>query len=352
MKVVFGTLNENDLSKDYEKYEFELDELEEINNSTIDFSKHLKQIIANIKSTSNELKNIASDLNSNVKITNDHCIQMSQAVENVANGAVSQAEDTTSAAQHINDMSKRLEQIKCNTSDLQKFSDSMNNMKNNALNTLSELQKVNSVMENEVNSTNTQVNATSESVEHIKKAVGMIQDLADQTKLLSLNAYIEAARAGEHGKGFAVVAEEIGKLANESAQSSNEIEEMLIHLVKNYDVIIENVKRTSDNMIVQNNKLTDTQNVFTALEKDINGTVERIVEINNMIEDLNEEIESMVDMISDLSAISQENSASTEETMASIEELTATIHQVSVKAQDVDSSADKLMDEINIFKTE
>lgn len=351
LESTIGILLANDLATKHDKYDFEHDEIETISNKTADFAEHLNQIVSKIKIASTGLKEIASDLNMNVQFTNDTCNQISQAVENVANGAVSQAEDTTSAAQNISDMSDELSKIKSNANDLHTIANSMDNAKNNALNTLEQLQRVNRTMVDEINSTSNQVNATSESVEQIKKAVEMIQDIAEQTKLLSLNASIEAAHAGEHGRGFAVVAEEIGKLASQSAQSSNEIEGILKQLVKNYNVIIENVKSTSDNMDAQNSKLVETQNVFTILEKDINGTVERISEINTMVEHLDYEIGKMVDMVSNLSAISEENSASTEQTMASIEELTATISQVYEKAQNVDKSADELLREVNVFKT-
>ena len=351
LENTIGTLLENDLSVRHDKYEVEHDEIEEISNKTVDFSEQLGLIITKIKVASDELKNIASDLKVNVQFTNDTCNQISQAVENVASGAISQAEDTSDVANKISDMSEELGRIKSNANDLHNIANSMNTAKDNALDTLVGLQKVNGVMVEEISSTSNQVNATSESVEEIKRAVGTIKDIADQTKLLSLNASIEAAQAGEHGKGFAVVAEEIGKLASQSAQSSNEIDQILEQLVKNYDVIIENVKSTTNNMSVQNEKLSETKDVFTVLEEDINGTVERIENINSMVEGIVTEISVVVDVVSNLSAISEENSASTEQTMASIEELTATISQVYEKAQNVDNSADIMMNEVNVFKT-
>ena len=117
-------------------------------------------------------------------------------------------------------------------------------------------------------------------------------------------------------------------------------------------MIINSVESTSKNTDIQNNKLSETQHTFTALESDINGTVERIESINNMIETLDNEIVHIVDAFSNLSAISEQNSAATQETMACIEQMRDAMVKVTEKAQNVDGSADALTNEVNVFKTE
>lgn len=345
-------LSNNDLSVEYEKYEFEHDELEEGRNKIANATEQLKRIIVGIKNLADELKDMASDLNKVTAITTNTSNEIAKAVEDVAQGAVQQADETTRATHKASNMADGLEHIKDNAGDLHSLASSMDETKNNALSTLSDLLKVNDVMSSEIDSTSNQVNVTNECVQKIKEAINIIQDIADQTNLLSLNASIEAAHAGEHGKGFAVVAQEIGKLASQSASSSSEIERILGDLESNYELIMENMKNTTFNMSVQNGKLAETKEVFEVLEKDINGTVEKIVGINAMVESLNEEVKAIVDIIANLSAVSQENSAATEETTVCIEEMNATISQVYEKAQNVDGCADILMQEVNVFKTE
>lgn len=350
LEKTIGTLLSNDLSVRHEKFSVEHDEIETLCNKTVDYSEQLKNTVENLAGVAKVLNDVSSELNEATEKTATNASEITTAAEEVAKGATAQAKNTEDINTRMFSMAQELDNIKGNTDELQRISESMDSAKDNAVSTLAELQNVNNTMAKDVEATSAQVNITSESVQKIKDAVEMIQNVADQTNLLSLNASIESSKAGENGRGFSVVATEMRNLANQSAEYANNIKNMVSDIEKNYGLIIEIVDNTANNMAVQNEKLSDTQKVFGVLEEDINGAVGRIESIAGMVKSLVKGVEEVVDTIAELSGISQENSASAQESMAQIEEMGAVITQIDEKAKRVFDSAELLMKEVSIFK--
>ena len=166
-----------------------------------------------------------------------------------------------------------------------------------------------------------QTDRTNESAQNISNAVTVIQDIAAQTNLLSLNASIEAARAGESGRGFAVVAEQIRKLAEDSAESATEIENIVRELMGNSKDSVEKMQELSRDSSVQADKVNRTKESFYELKKEINEVSSASKEIFDQTVVIEELKKGVNDVIEQLASVAQENAASTEETSASMQSL-------------------------------
>ena len=314
--------------------------------------RNLSDIISGARDISKDVTDSMNDLNDGADMISKAANDMACAASEVANGAVSTAEDTSKAMEVVTDIENNIINIKNNTEDLSKASNNMNDAKNNVLTLLDNFVEVNKIMNQNVEETNTQINITSENVKEIQKFIEVIKDIASQTNLLSLNASIEAAHSGEAGKGFAVVAGEIRRLSEQSAQSSNEIENTLNGLISNYELIVKKMQNTNENINSQKEKLDETRSNFIILDKDIKLTVDKIADIESKVQQLDEMRQILIDIISNLSAVSEENAASSEQTTASIEELSSTITQMCESIKDVKDKAQKLYASIEVFKIE
>lgn len=167
------------------------------------------------------------------------------------------------------------------------------------------------------------------SSQEIGDILGVINDIADQTNLLALNAAIEAARAGEAGRGFAVVADEVRKLAERTQSAIHDIDQIISNLVKETKEASEDMKRATESVDDGVRVVSETGDVF----RDIINSVEDVSSSNNLINSaVNEQVQTIQSINNNIQVVA----AGVEESSAAVSEISNTVSLLAEKADELD----------------
>ena len=346
---VLGKLAEGEFET-IEKGENRKDEFGEMIRETNSVVGTLNSIVHDIKQSAEAVQNSANDVAETADQISQTTDDVSEAVQEIATGATQQADEIQHATESTSVISDNIQGVTDNAVDLDTTANNMNENSKSSAEQLEELKASSDDMTRAIEEISEKIGATSAAVTKISEKVAAINSIASQTNLLALNASIEAARAGEAGKGFAVVAEEIGKLADDSAQSANEIRAEMDVLLKESQSAVETAKNVHDATEEQKKILENTVDSIQSLINDIGTTVSGVGSITGAAKACEDSKVVIVDAMSSLSAISEENAAAAQETSASMEELNATVNTLASTADGLKDIANALMEEMSFFK--
>ncbi|EPS3429454.1 methyl-accepting chemotaxis protein [Vibrio alginolyticus] len=293
------------------------DELFDISHHLNDLLDKLEQLISGTQEKSAQLTASTDNMHRELEgvmeqfhTQTDHTASMATAVQQMVATIGEISESTSVAVEGVHQAANNAEQGRCVVET-----------------TVTNIGQLTSILSNSQQS----IGSLNQHVDKIGGAVNIIQEIAEQTNLLALNAAIEAARAGEQGRGFAVVADEVRALASRTHQSTEEITRVVVDIQAQMSTVVADIDQCNDQgqqTLNASEKLDSSlQQIITDMHA-IQGNSERIA---SAIEEQGIVMNQVSGSITELNAISENN-------MQSAQECLHEVNSVSAQAHDMDEA--------------
>nr|WP_257987842.1 methyl-accepting chemotaxis protein [Bacillus sp. V33-4] len=263
----------------------------------------------NLSITGNELREISSDVISQNR-------QLVEAIQVVKAGAEQTAGSSEESVHTFHEMKRSISNIFMNIEHITDKAAAMNRSAVHGEKSVAAMAESITGFAGEFRGVTETIHAVKNHSSSIAKVINLIQEIAEQTKLLSLNAAIEAARAGESGKGFAVVAGEVRKLADQSSRAADEIT-TTIHQMETVSLkASDEFEKMLTGLESHLNNASVSRQTFDSLMLEIEAVNEMIANVQALLSGLNDTLPKMEQASESFVFVSQQTVASAEEMMS------------------------------------
>lgn len=317
-------------------------ELAESSSQLTQASEQAGQATQQIASSSQQVARGASDQAGALQETIKAMEQLSHAIDQIASGAQEQAHMIEKNVQVVSQISSAISQVTDSAQQAAIAAKSTSESAQKGADMSRETVKGMENIKRTMDAASFKVNGLGERSKEIGKIVSAIDDIADQTNLLALNAAVEAARAGEQGRGFAVVADEVRKLAERSQEATKEIADLIGGIQGG---VSETVTAMEKGVMEVDNGYQLANRAGQSLDDILNRAQEmgmQVEQISSAAEELTAMSTEMVKLSDSISAIVEENTAATEEMAATAKQVSRSVESVAGVAEENSAATEQV----------
>ena len=273
-------------------------EISDLTNSLDNMVTTLRQLVMDVNQTATKVARDARESAAASEQLNASVEEVSTTVQQIATGSQSQASELAEAKTIVDSV------MDLNSKEGETAADKMSR--------IIEL----------TNESSTKVKNLAEKSEKITSVVEVIREIAEKTNLLALNAAIEAARAGESGRGFAVVAEEVRRLAEGSAKSLEEIDQLIGEIQEDIHITVASIDDSA----------TEIEEGRLVVDSSLNA------------------LSKISYKVQEVAAVAEENAFATDQAYAAVEQQTTATQEISSSSQNIAIMAEQLAQKVRLFK--
>ncbi|MBP1753927.1 MAG: hypothetical protein H6Q59_325 [Firmicutes bacterium] len=310
---------------------------------------NMKDLIQQVKTLSGEVSESSLNVTTTSELFLKSAEDISSAMNEIEQGINQQAKDAEECLVQMDNLSQRIEIVSENTKEIGQIAD---NTKKSV--------KEGTVISEELNhQTKSTIEITTDIIQNIEKLadksssinkiINVINDIANQTNLLSLNASIEAARAGEHGKGFAVVASEIRTLAEQSKTSVNDIKKIIGSIQEDTTTAVDTARKAEKVLQLQENAVKNTTDSYDTINSSVEKLIVFLKYITDNVENIEEARVSTLGAIENISAVLEEIAASSNNVNQTATNQVASVESLNKSALNLNTNSDNLVNEVRKF---
>ncbi len=320
-------------------------------------TKGISDMITNMSNLIGEVQGVGGTVNNSAKhlsFTSRELLEatrgISATIDDISGGIIHQAEDAEHCLSQMSGLAGQINQLYDNTNENEKIADYTRMITADGIHIIEELNDKSKATSEITQDVILKIQEFETQSKKIESFVNVINEIASQTNLLSLNASIEAARAGDAGRGFAVVAEEIRKLADQSMNAANQIKKTVADIALKNRETVATAEKAEEIVESQTGALNKTIDVFNNISNHVNDLAKNFKDILLRINNIETVKEETLNSIQNISAVTQQTAASSEEMNATALIQTESVERLRESAIVLEKDAIKLEEAIKIFK--